>query len=190
MFPGGSNLLLQPDSAVKVYREYAVLQRGGAVPAGPPRTGCEWVESIFLISARCSLCRHAGQVSYQGGRSGRSCRGSQSDGWARGSTGAGKGAELCYPGSAAELTRNTIAADCAPGNGCRAGPTTAGVQLTLHGILRKDHPGRYGHYLLTDVATNVTYELQGSGLDDLVGASVEVTGSTFDTARRGRELPR
>ena len=25
MFPGGSNLLLQPDSAVKVYREYAVF---------------------------------------------------------------------------------------------------------------------------------------------------------------------
>jgi hypothetical protein len=55
------------------------------------------------------------------------------------------------------------------------------VQLTLHGILRKDHPGRYGHFLLTDVATNVTYELQGPNLDDLVGASVEVTGSTFDT---------
>jgi hypothetical protein len=29
--------------------------------------------------------------------------------------------------------------------------------------------------------TNVTYELQGTGLDDLVGASVEVTGTTFDT---------
>jgi hypothetical protein len=56
------------------------------------------------------------------------------------------------------------------------------VQLTLHGILRKDHPGRYGHFLLTDVATNVTYELQGPDLDDLVGASVEVTGSIFDTA--------
>jgi hypothetical protein len=68
-------------------------------------------------------------------------------------------------------------------------PTTAGqaapptgVQLTLHGVLRKDHPGRYGHFLLTDMATNVTYELQGPDLDDLVGASVEVTGSTFDTA--------
>ena len=56
------------------------------------------------------------------------------------------------------------------------------MQLTLHGILRKDHPGRYGHFLLTDMATNVTYELQGPGLDDLVGASVEVTGSTYDTA--------
>jgi hypothetical protein len=54
------------------------------------------------------------------------------------------------------------------------------VQITLHGILRKDHAGRYGHYLLTDSATNVVYELQGPDLEDLVGASVEVTGSTFD----------
>ncbi len=40
--------------------------------------------------------------------------------------------------------------------------------------------GVMGTICLTDVATNVTYELQGPGLDDLVGASVEVTGSTFD----------
>jgi hypothetical protein len=32
------------------------------------------------------------------------------------------------------------------------------------------------------MATNVTYELQGPDLDDLVGASVEVTGSTYDRA--------
>jgi hypothetical protein len=36
--------------------------------------------------------------------------------------------------------------------------------------------------LLTDVASKVVYELQGPDLDDLVGASVEATGSTFDTA--------
>jgi hypothetical protein len=61
-------------------------------------------------------------------------------------------------------------------------PTATGTQLTIHGVLRKDHPGRYGHFLLTDITSNVTYELQGPDLDDLVGASVEVTGSTFDTA--------
>ena len=55
-----------------------------------------------------------------------------------------------------------------------------GTQLTLHGIVRKDHAGRYGHYLLTDVATKVTYELQGPGLDEMVGAQVEVIGSIFD----------
>ena len=34
MFPGGSNLLLQPESAVKVYREYALLQWGAAMRRG------------------------------------------------------------------------------------------------------------------------------------------------------------
>ena len=76
-----------------------------------------------------------------------------------------------------------------------APPTTSGqaapapgTQLTLHGIVRKDHAGRYGHYLLTDVATKITYELQGPGLDDLVGAQVEVIGSIFDSRQR-RGLP-
>jgi hypothetical protein len=55
------------------------------------------------------------------------------------------------------------------------------MQVTLHGILRKDHAGTYGHYLLTDSLTKIVYELQGPGLDDLVGASVEATGSIFDT---------
>ena len=50
----------------------------------------------------------------------------------------------------------------------------------MHGILRKDHAGRYGHYLLTDAVTKVTYELQGPDLEDLVGAQVEVIGSIFD----------
>jgi hypothetical protein len=76
---------------------------------------------------------------------------------------------------------NTTPQDSTPATVGQAAPPT-GVQLTLHGVLRKDHPGRYGHFLLTDVATNVTYELQGPDLDDLVGASVEVTGSIFDTA--------
>ena len=34
MFPGGSNLLLQPESAVKVFREYGVLERGAAIQRG------------------------------------------------------------------------------------------------------------------------------------------------------------
>src|SRR5450755_1481191 len=34
MFPGGSNLLLQPGSSLKVYRGYAVLRNGVAVQRG------------------------------------------------------------------------------------------------------------------------------------------------------------
>src|ERR1700678_86431 len=34
VFPGGSNLLLQPGSAVKVFREYGLLERGAVVERG------------------------------------------------------------------------------------------------------------------------------------------------------------
>src|ERR1700730_1653976 len=34
MFPGGSNLLLQPGSTVTVFREYGVLEHGGAAQRG------------------------------------------------------------------------------------------------------------------------------------------------------------
>ena len=34
MFPGGSNLLLEPGSSVKVFRDYGVLERGVAVQRG------------------------------------------------------------------------------------------------------------------------------------------------------------
>ena len=34
MFPGGSNLLLQPGSTVTVFREYGVLEHGAAVQRG------------------------------------------------------------------------------------------------------------------------------------------------------------
>src|SRR5882757_8950511 len=35
MFPGGSNLLLQPGATVKVFRYYGVLEHGAAIQRGP-----------------------------------------------------------------------------------------------------------------------------------------------------------
>src|SRR5580692_9621692 len=35
MFPGGSNLLLQPGATVKVFRDYGVLEHGAAIQRGP-----------------------------------------------------------------------------------------------------------------------------------------------------------
>ena len=35
MFPGGSNLLLQPGATVKVFRDYGVLEHGAAMQRGP-----------------------------------------------------------------------------------------------------------------------------------------------------------
>jgi hypothetical protein len=186
MFPGGANLLLQPDSAVKVYREYAVLQKGAVIQRGTHGL----VANGLKIS---SLSTHGAvvvgmkdrlhiEVAAQGGP-------------AEVRTSGGTLVARLEPGKALSFAlqvsqqNSTPLQPNSPPPASGQSPTPsgqtsppAGVQLTLHGILRKDHPGRYGHYLLTDLATNVTYELQGSGLDDLVGASVEVTGSIFDTA--------
>jgi hypothetical protein len=181
MFPGGSNLLLQPGSAVKVYREHAVLQRGAAIQRG--NNGYALIvdglkvsslsqQGVVVVGLKDSS--HL-EVAAQGGAA-----------EVRSPTGAlvarlesGKALSFAIqvsPQNSSPLPLQQNPPSTASGQAAQP----AGAQLTLHGILRKDHPGRYGHYLLTDLATNVTYELQGSGLDDLVGASVEATGSIFD----------
>jgi hypothetical protein len=181
MFPGGSNLLLQPDSAVKVYREYAVLQRGEATQRGAHVLVADGLKvsslspqgSVFIdLQDKSHL-----KVAAQGGAA--EVRNPAGVLLAR----LEPGKVLSFVVRVTPQNANTtpLQQDSTPATVGQAAPPT-GVQLTLHGVLRKDHPGRYGHFLLTDVATNVTYELQGPDLDDLVGASVEVTGSIFDTA--------
>jgi hypothetical protein len=176
MFPGGSNLLLQPDSAAKVYREYAVLQRGGAIQRGPHPLVADGLKvsslspqgAVFIdLQDKSHL-----KVAAQGGP-------------AEVRNPAGVLVARLEPGKVLSFVvqvspQAPLQQNSAPTTVGQAPPPT-GIQLTLHGVLRKDHPGRYGHFLLTDMATNVTYELQGPDLDDLVGASVEATGSTFDT---------
>jgi hypothetical protein len=54
------------------------------------------------------------------------------------------------------------------------------TQVKLHGTLRQ-------HFLLTDDQTQVTYQLQGSGLDSLIGSVVEVTGNV--SAAKAGSLP-
>jgi hypothetical protein len=181
MFSGGSNLLLQPDSAVKVYREYTVLQRGGAVEHG----GRALVADGLKVS---SLSPHGAVFIELQDRS--HIKVAAQDGAAEVRNEAGGLVAKLEPGRALSValqvpqqnSTSTPPQQPATPSAAEQAPPSAGVQLTLHGVLRKDHPGRYGHFLLTDVATNVTYELQGTNLDDLVGASVEVTGTTFDTA--------
>jgi len=181
MFPGGSNLLLQPDSTVKVYREYAVLQRGGAIQRGAHPLVADGLKvsslspqgAVFIdLQDRSHL-----KVAAQGGAA--EVRNPAGGLVAR--LEPGKVLSFVVQVSPPNTNATPLQQNSTPTTVGQAAPPSSGVQLTLHGVLRKDHPGRYGHFLLTDVATNVTYELQGSGLDDLVGASVEVTGSTFDT---------
>ncbi len=182
MFPGGSNLLLRPDSAVKVYREYAVLQRGGAIQRGAHTLVADGLKVSSLSPQGAVLVdvqdRSHLKVAAQGGAA--EVRNSAGRLVAR--LEPGKALSFVVQVSPQDSTATPPQQNSTPTTAGQTTPPSSGAQLTLHGVLRKDHPGRYGHFLLTDVATNVTYELQGTDLDDLVGASVEVTGSIFDTA--------
>jgi hypothetical protein len=181
MFPGGSNLLLQPDSAVKVYREYAVLQRGGVIQRGTHALVADGlkVSSLSPQGAVFINLQDKSHVKVAAQSGAAEVRNQAGELVAR--LEPGKALSFAIQVSQQNSTSTPLQQNSTPTVAGQASPA-AGAQLTLHGILRKDHPGRYGHFLLTDLATNVTYELQGAGLDDLVGASVEVTGSTFDTA--------
>ena len=173
MLPGGSNLLLQPDSAVKVYREYAVLEHGAAVQRGS--------NTLVANGLKVSSLSPQGAVFVaiqDGSRLSVAAQG----GPAEVRNPAGDLVARLEPGKALSFAIQAAPQTPPPPTTTGQSPPPAGAQVTIHGILHKDHPGRYGHYLLTDIPSKVTYELQGPGLDDLVGASVEVTGSTFDTA--------
>jgi hypothetical protein len=190
MFSGGSNLLLQPGSAVKVYREYAVLQHGMAVQR---RThGYTLVADGLKVSSlspqgAAVVARkdksHL-EVAAQGGPV--EVRTAAGDLVARLESGKALSFAIQAPvqnpppvASQQDSSPARTGQSFPPPDSPQVSPTPP-VQITLHGILRKDHAGRYGHYLLTDLATNVVYELQGPNLEDLVGASVEVKGSTFE----------
>jgi hypothetical protein len=179
MLPGGSNLLLQPDSAVKVYRGYAVLEHGAAVQRGS--------NTLVANGLKVSSLSPQGAVfvSIQdGSRLSVTAQG----GAAEVRNPAGDLVARLEPGKALSFAiqaapqGSTGSPQSPPPSTTGQSPTPTGAQVTIHGILHTDHPGRYGHFLLTDIPSKITYELQGPGLDDLVGASVEVTGSTFDTA--------
>jgi len=179
MFPGGSNLLLQPGSTVTVFRDYGVLEHGAVVQRGHQALRADGLRITSLSPQGAVLVdvqdKSHLKVTAQGGP-------------AEVRNPAGLLLARLDPGKALDFSvqqQNSTPTPPQQSQTPTAGeqaPAPSGVQLTLHGVLRKDHPGRYGHFLLTDLATNVTYELQGPDLDDLVGASVEVTGSTYDRA--------
>jgi hypothetical protein len=174
VFPGGSNLLLQPGSTITVFHDYGVLEHGAAMQRGHHALLADGLK-ISSLSPQGAVFVDVQDKSH--------FKVTAQSGAAEVRNPAGVVVARLEPGRALSFAiqaQQNPAQNPTPSAGAQASPPT-GVQLTLHGILRKDHPGRYGHFLLTDTATNVTYELQGPGLDDLVGASVEVTGSTFDT---------
>jgi len=178
IFPGGSNLLLQPGATVRVFRDYGLLEHGAAIQRGPHALVADGLKVSSLSSQGATFvdvqdASHLRVVAQGGAAEVRDPAGvlvARLD----------SGKALTFAVQVPQQNP-TPSQQNAPPAASNQAPTPTGTQVTVHGILRKDHPGRYGHFLLTDMASNVTYELQGSDLDDLVGASVEVTGSTFDT---------
>ena len=185
MLPGGSNLLLQPGSSARVYREHAVLEHGTATQRGSQgyliADGLK-VSTLSPLGAVVVGLQDSSHIDVLAQGAGAELRNPSGVLVAR--LEAGKSFHFSIQAAPQNTTPQGVSsptvlqtpASPVPGTG-----PAPGTQLTLHGIVRKDHAGRYGHYLMTDLASNVTYELQGSGLDDLVGGSVEVTGSIFDT---------
>jgi hypothetical protein len=171
MFPGGSNLLLQPGATVKVFRDYGVLEHGAAIQRGP--------HALVADGLKVSSLSPQG-AAFVDVQDGSHLRVVAQGGVAEVRDLAGVLVARLDSGKALTFAVQ-VPQQNAPPTASSQTPTPTGTQLTVHGVLRKDHPGRYGHFLLTDVASSVIYELQGPDLDDLVGASVEVTGSTFDT---------
>jgi hypothetical protein len=180
MFAGGSNLLLQPGAEVRVFREYGVLDHGTAIQRGTHVLVANGLKVSSLSPQGAVLVdiqdpSHLEVVSQSGTAEVRN-----QGGVLVARLEAGKALRFALQAAAPQAPAATTQQQ-SPTAASAQGAPPPGTQLTLHGILRKDHPGRYGHFLLTDLLSKVTYELQGPGLDDLVGASVEVTGSTFDT---------
>lgn len=171
MFAGGSNLLLQPGAEVRVFRDYSVLEHGSAIQHGTHPVVADGLKVSSVSPQGAVFVTLQDQLHLKVASQAGVTEIRNPNGVVVARLEPGKIASFALQAAPQQNPPSTAPAQAPP----------AGTQVTLHGILRTDHPGRYGHFLLTDLASKVTYELQGPGLDDLVGASVEVTGSTFDT---------
>jgi hypothetical protein len=179
MFPGGSNLLLQPGAAVEVFREYGVLQHGAATERGPHTLMAGGLKVSSLSPQGAVFVDMQDRSHFKVAAQGGAAEVRNPAGALVARLEAGKTLTFGIQDPQQTPPPATVQQTPPPATSGQASPP-AGTQLTVHGILRKDHPGRYGHFLLTDLTSNITYELQGPGLDDLVGASVEATGSTYE----------
>jgi hypothetical protein len=179
MFPGGSNLLLQPGAAVEVFREYGVLRHGAATERGAHALVAGGLKVSSLSPRGAVFVDMQDKFHFRVAAQGGPAEVRNPAGALVARLEAGKTLTFGVQDSPQTPPPATVQQTPPPATSGQAS-LPAGSQVTIHGILRKDHPGRYGHFLLTDLTSNVTSELQGPGLDDLVGASVEATGSVFE----------
>jgi hypothetical protein len=181
MFPGGSNLLLQPGAAVEVFRDYGILRHGTATERGSHPLVAGGMRISSLSPQGAVFVDMQDRAHFKVAAQGGAAEVRTPAGALVARLEAGKTLTFGIQDQPQATPPATGQQNPAPTTGVSNPPpdATQVAQITIHGILRKDHPGRYGHFLLTDLTSNVTYELQGPGLDDLVGASVEAVGSVY-----------
>jgi len=150
----GARLLLASGSRSTVYRDQMVLERGAAQLKGP---------SNYAIEARTLRIVPAG-----------------SDSAARVTL--GKTSHIRVEALSGDVqvrnAKGLLVANLTSGTSLELNPAVAALATKLTGQLQQ----RDGRFILTDVTTNVTVELQGTGLEEMVGRMVEVTGDAIPDA--------
>ncbi len=152
-FTDGTNAFLRPGSTIKVYRNHAVLESGVAILHGVGR------HELIADGLRVSSPMQDAVVL----------------------VGVNDGQHFEVMAKVGEIEIHTpsgnLVARIAVGNTRNfaiGAPDQNPSVVKLQGILRQNQAG---NYLLSDPQAGVTYELRGSGLQDLVGSSVAVTGT-------------
>lgn len=153
-FSDGTNAVMRPGATMKVYGEHSVLQQGVTMQRGVDKHAV-LADGLKISGATPNAValigvKDASHVEV-------AAQAGETDVW----TSSGNLVARVEPGKTLTFTLDEASTSGIPANGVR-----------IYGILRP-------HYLLTDEQTNVTYRLQGSGLDALIGSSVTVTGTVL-----------
>jgi hypothetical protein len=161
-YTDGTIATLRPSSTIKVYSEHAILERGIAVQRGGEKHAV--IADGLKISGTTQNA-----VVLVGIKDSLHLEVSAQTGMAEVRTAGGDLVARVESGKTLSFALGAAGQDAS--------------MAQLEGILRQDQSG---HYLLTDSRTNVTYELKGPGLEQLIGSSVSLTGTvTNETAFAG-----
>ena len=154
-FSDGTNAIMRPDTTMQVYREHSVLQKGITMQRGVDK------HAVMAAGLRISGAT-PNAVALIGVKDPTHIEVAAQEGETDVWTSSGNLVARVEPGKVLSFAVKTA-------DGASAS------DVKLHGILRP-------HNLLTDDQTNVTYQLQGSGLEPLIGASIEVTGTVVGSS--------
>jgi hypothetical protein len=151
-FSDGTTAIMRPGATMTVFRERSVLKMGVTMQRGLDK------HPVIANGLRISGAT-PNAIALIGVKDASHLEVAAQEGETDVWTSSGNLVARVEPGKT--LSFALLAAGGAPANG-----------VQLHGILQP-------HDLLKDEQTNVTYQLQGSGLHALVGTSVEVTGTVL-----------